>query len=185
MCDECFVPLTYGGGVTNIEVIRKLLLSGADKVAINTYAYSEPEFIRECSAHYGSQCIVASIDVKKNDAGNYECFSHCGKKPTGFDPISWAKHLEELGVGEILVTSIERDGSMLGYDTELTKNISTAVSIPVIASGGAGNYEHMLDVIQNGGASAVAAASIFHFTEQTPAEARDYLAENGIPVRKT
>lgn len=185
LCDECFVPLTYGGGVTNIEVIRKLLLSGADKVAINTYAYSEPEFIRECSAHYGSQCIVASIDVKRNDAGNYECFSHCGKKPTGLDPISWAKRLEELGVGEILVTSIERDGSMLGYDTEVTKNISTAVSIPVIASGGAGNYEHMLDVIQNGGASAVAAASIFHFTEQTPAEARDYLAKNGIPVRKT
>lgn len=184
-CDECFVPLTYGGGVTSIESIRKLLLSGADKVAINSHAYSDLLFIREASNRYGSQCIVASIDAKINDYGVYECFSHAGKRPTGKDPVVWAKILEESGVGEILLTSIDRDGFMNGYDIELVHKISAAVSVPVIASGGAGNYAHFLEAIQSGGASAVAAASIFHFTEQTPLEAKQYLSQHGVPVRKT
>jgi imidazole glycerol-phosphate synthase subunit HisF len=180
---ECFVPLTYGGGVNDIAVIRKLLLAGADKVAINTMVYKRPELISEAAYKYGSQCIVASIDVRINENGKYECFSHCGQEPTGKDPVEWAKELEILGAGEILLTSIELDGTMKGYDNKLIKLISSSVKIPVIASGGAGNYKHMLDALQKGGASAIAAASIFHFTEQTPAEARDYLAVNGIAVR--
>jgi len=181
---ECFVPLTFGGGVNDLDVIRRLLLSGVDKVAINTMAYKRPELISESSYKYGSQCIVASIDVGLNEQGNYECFSHCGQEQTGKDPVEWSKELESLGAGEILVTSIERDGTMDGYDTNLIKLISSSVNIPVIASGGAGNYSHMLEALQKGGASSVAAASIFHFTEQTPAEARGFLAENGVPVRK-
>ena len=180
---ECFVPLTYGGGVNNIEIIRKLLFSGVDKVAINTMAYIRPEFISDAAYKFGSQCVVASIDASLNDDGRYECFSHNGQASTGKDPVEWAIQLESLGAGEILITSIERDGTMNGYDTELIKSISSAVNIPVIASGGAGNYSHMLDALIKGGASAVAAASIFHFTEQTPAEARDFLSENGIAVR--
>ncbi|NOQ81332.1 MAG: imidazole glycerol phosphate synthase subunit HisF [Methylophaga sp.] len=181
---ECFVPLTYGGGVNDLAVIRKLLLSGADKVVINTMAYKRPQLISEAAYKFGSQCIVASIDVRLSKNNKYECFSHCGQEPTGKDPVEWAKELEKLGAGEILLTSIERDGTMQGYDNNLIQLISSSVTIPVIASGGAGNYEHILEALQKGGASAIAAASIFHFTEQTPAEARDFLAENGIPVRK-
>lgn len=185
LADECFVPLTFGGGVNSIEVIRKLLLAGADKVAINSSSYHVPELIKEASERYGAQCIVASIDVKKNKNGRYECYSHCGQRQTGQEPILWAKKLEQLGAGEILLTSIERDGTMQGYDLELIESVSSAVGIPVIASGGAGDYNHMLEAIRQGGASAVAAASIFHFTEQTPAEARDFLAKHSVPVRKT
>jgi len=181
---ECFVPLTYGGGVRDIEIIRKLLLSGVDKVAINTKAYMRQELISEAAYKFGSQCIVISIDARKNKNENYECYCHSGQVPTGKDPVEWAKNVESLGAGEILITSIERDGTMQGYDYELIKRVSSAVTIPVIASGGAGNYSHMLDALKIGGASSVAAASMFHFTEQTPAEAKEYLASNGIPVRK-
>lgn len=182
---ECFVPLTYGGGVNDLSVIRKVLLSGADKVAINTVAYLKPDLVKDAAYKFGSQCIVASIDVRKNESGDYECYSHCGTTGTGRKPVKWAQTLEALGVGEILLTSVERDGTMQGYDCELIQSVSSAVSIPVIASGGAGNYGHMLQALKDGQATAIAAASIFHFTEQTPAEAKDYLAQHGIPVRKT
>lgn len=180
---ECFVPLTYGGGVSNVDIIRKLLLSGVDKVVINSVAYDRPEVISDAAYKFGSQCIVASIDAKNADCGRYECFSNNGKVPTGKDPVEWAVELERLGAGEILITSIEQDGTMEGYDIDLIKAISESVNVPIIASGGAGDYSHMLDALQLGGASAVAAASIFHFTEQTPAEAKEFLARNGIAVR--
>lgn len=181
---ECFVPLTYGGGISDLSMIRKVLLSGADKVAINTIAYSIPEIVKNAAYKFGSQCIVASVDVRKNESGDYECYSHNGGVATGKKPVEWAKNLENLGAGEILLTSVEKDGTMQGYDYDLIQRVSNAVNIPVIASGGAGNYEHMLQALKIGQATAVAAASIFHFTEQTPAEAKDYLAQHGIPVRK-
>jgi cyclase len=183
--NECFVPLTAGGGITDVQQIKRLLRSGADKVSINTAAYSNPELVREAARHYGAQCIVASIDARRHDDGRYECYSMCGTTATGKDPVAWARQLEDLGAGEILITSIERDGSMQGYDLRLIENIVRAVKVPVIASGGAGSYEHMRQAVQEAGASAVAAASIFHFTEQTPAEAKKYLAAAGIPVRTT
>lgn len=182
---ECFVPLTYGGGISNLTMIRNVLLAGADKVAINTIAYDNQELVKEAAYKYGSQCIVASIDVRKHSNGHYECYRHCGSQSTGCTPVEWAKKLEKLGVGEILLTSVERDGTMQGYDNALIHSVSSSVNIPVIASGGAGNYEHMLQALKTGHATAVAAASIFHFTEQTPAEAKDYLAQHGVPVRKT
>lgn len=182
---ECFVPLTVGGGVRCLQHIQKLLEAGADKVAINTAAYAQPELLSQGAHHFGSQCMVASMDVRRLPNGKYECFSHCGQTPTGLEPVAWAQRLEELGAGEILLTSVERDGTMQGYDLDLIRAVSRAVRIPVIASGGAGNYEHMRAALQDAGASAVAAASIFHFTEQTPKEAREFLAAHGIPVRKT
>jgi cyclase len=183
LAQECFVPLTVGGGVTSLEAIRKLLQAGADKVAINTHAYSEPDFITEAAARYGSQCVVAAVDYRTHQDGRLECYAGCGRLPMGRDPVSWARELERLGAGEILLTSIERDGVMTGYDLATLRSVSAAVSVPVIASGGAGNYEHMRAAVQDGGASAVAAASIFLFTEQTPAEARRTLGAAGIPVR--
>lgn len=183
LAQECFVPLTVGGGVTSLESIRRLLQAGADKVAVNTHAYAEPGFITEAAARYGSQCIVAALDYRTHEDGRRECFSGCGKVPAGRDPVSWARELEKLGAGEILLTSIERDGVMTGYDLETLREVSAAVSIPVIASGGAGNYEHMVDAVREAGASAVAAASIFLFTQQTPAEAKRTLGAAGVPVR--
>jgi imidazole glycerol-phosphate synthase subunit HisF len=180
---ECFVPLTVGGGVNTTEHIRKLLMSGADKVCINSAAYVQPDLIKEASKHFGSQCIVASIDARKKTDGTYECFSHSGSRSTGWEACEWAKKAAELGAGEILITSIERDGTMEGYDLELIHNITNSVNIPVIASGGAGNYEDMFKAISSANASAVAAASIFHFTQQTPLEAKKYLAGKNIPVR--
>jgi cyclase len=180
---ECFIPLTVGGGVTNLDMVRELLRAGADKVAINSAAYDQPNLIRKAAKHFGSQCVVASVDVRKMEDGTYECFSHCGSKPTGRNPREWAKELEELGAGEILITSIELDGTMQGYDLELVKMLTDQVNIPVIASGGAGNYQDMFNVINTAKASAVAAASIFHFTEQTPLEAKRFLASKNIPVR--
>lgn len=180
---ECFVPLTFGGGVKTIETIRQLLKAGADKVSINSAAYTNSNLIREAADIFGVQCIVVSIDVKKHDDGSYECYSHAGKTPTGKEPVEWARHVEKMGAGELLITSIDLDGTMNGYDVDLIKSISEAVTIPVIASGGAGSYDHMYDVLDKGKASAVAAASIFHFTEQTPMEAKMFLAEKGIPVR--
>lgn len=180
---ECFVPLTVGGGVANIDIIRNLLVAGADKVAINSSAYAEPGLIREATGRFGSQCVVAGVDFRRHPDGRYECFSHCGAVPTGWEPIAWSKELERLGAGEILLTSIDRDGTMQGYDLELTARVVSSVSVPVIASGGAGDYGHLFDAVQVAGVSAVAAASIFHFTEQTPAAAKQFLAEKGLPVR--
>ena len=182
-CAESFVPLTYGGGIRNVGQIRELLRAGADKVSINSAAYENPDLIMDGARRFGSQCIVVSIDAKKNDAGGYECVRRCGTQSTGLCPIEWARKAQSLGAGEILVTSVERDGSMQGYDLELTRRVAEAVNIPVIASGGAGNYEHMLAALQEGRASAVAAASIFHFTQQTPREAKRFLAPHGILVR--
>jgi imidazole glycerol-phosphate synthase subunit HisF len=180
---ECFVPFTVGGGISSIEHIKKLLRAGADKVCINSAAYAEPEFIKEAVKYFGSQCIVISIDVKKNTTSEYECYSHCGKKNTGKSLIQWASELETIGVGEIILTSIENDGLMQGYDIELYEQLNILVSMPVIASGGASTYQDFVAVIEKGGASAVAAASIFHFTEQTPFEAKSYMQDNDILVR--
>jgi len=182
--DECFMPLTVGGGVNELEDVHKLLEVGSDKVAINSASITNPELIQKASSVFGSQCIVASIDVKKNNEMNrYEVYTHSGTKPTGIDPVNHAINVEKLGAGEILLTSIDNDGAMNGYDLEITKEISEVVSIPLIASGGAGNYEDMLEVLKIKGVDAVAAASIFHFTEQTPLEAKIFLKNKGVKVR--
>jgi cyclase len=180
---ECTVPLTFGGGIRTVDTIRRLLGVGADKIAINTAAYETPELVTAAADRFGSQCVVASIDVRFVEDGSYRCTSHCGTRFTPHHPAEWAAEMAERGAGEILLTSVERDGTMSGYDLTLIRQVTEAVSIPVIASGGAGNYQHMLDAITTGGASAVAAASIFHFTQQTPGEAKQFLAGNGIPVR--
>jgi len=183
IADECFMPLTVGGGVQSVADIRRLLQVGADKVAINTATVQNPELIQAAAQQFGSQCVVISIDVKHHSNGTYEVFTHAGTQATGKDPVMWAKEVESLGAGEILLTSIDRDGMMTGYDIDLTRKVSQAVSIPVIASGGAGNYEDMALVLQEGSASAVAAASIFHYTQQTPLEAKHYLKDRGLNVR--
>jgi cyclase len=183
LADECFMPLTVGGGVRAVEDVRRLLQVGADKVALNTAAVETPEIIRQIARQFGSQCVVISIDAKRQTDGTHEVYTHAGTIPTGRDPVVLAKEVEALGAGEILLTSIDRDGTMTGYDVELTRRVCDAVSIPVIASGGAGTYAHMAEVLCNGKASAVAAASIFHFTEQTPLEAKRYLREQGFSVR--
>lgn len=180
---DCFVPLTVGGGITSTSQIRALLRSGADKISINTAAYETPSLVREAANLFGAQCVVASIDARRHEDGSYRCYSHSGRTATDKEPASWARQLEELGAGEILITSIERDGTMQGYDLELIERVARAVQLPVIASGGAGTYEHMRLAVQEAGASAVAAASMFHFTEQTPAEAKKYLAAANIPIR--
>jgi cyclase len=171
------VPLTIGGGVTQLSQCRDLLRAGADKVLINTAAYDNPSLIREASRAFGTQCVVAGVDVREG-----VCYAECGRRRTPLDPVAWSRKLEDLGAGEILLTSIERDGTMQGYAYDLIAQVSSAVGIPVIASGGAGSYSDMHAAIL-AGASAVAAASIFHFTEQTPLEAKRYLASQGIAVR--
>jgi len=181
---DCFVPLTVGGGIVRIEQVQKLLRAGADKVCVNTAAFTNPELISEIAKRHGSQCLVVSVDVRKNPIGKeWLCFSHAGQQPTGRDVIAWAREIEDRGAGEILITSIERDGTFQGYDLALIEVVASAVKIPVIASGGAGNYQHMVDAVKQAGASAVAAASIFHFTEQTPAGAKAAMRAAGIPVR--
>ena len=183
--DECFVPFAVGGGITTLDQIQGLLRAGADKVIINTAAYTNPHLVEESAGRFGSQCIVASVDARyENDVGHF-CYSHSGTVATKIRPSTWAKEMENRGAGEILITSIDRDGSMQGYDLDLIEQVTGIVNVPVIASGGAGNYEHMRQAIQDAGASAVAAASIFHYTEQTPAEAKAFLSKSGIPVRKT
>lgn len=184
IADECFVPLTVGGGVNKIEHIKKLLRAGADKVSINSGCYHNPELVSRGADLFGSQCIVVSIDAFKHPDGRYECYSNSGKMPTGKDVMEWAIEMEKRGAGELLITSIQNDGALSGYDINLIKSISSAVNIPVIASGGASNYEDLFDALNSGGASAVAAASIFHFTEQTPLEAKHYLGKKGIAIRK-
>ncbi len=183
LTSECFIPLTYGGGIHSVEQIRKVLLCGADKVAINSAAYENPKLLTEAADLFGSQCVVASIDVRKHEDGTYECFKSCGSLSTGKDPVVWAQEVEAHGAGEILLTRVELDGSMAGYDLELIRRVSEAVQIPVIASGGAGKYEDLYQALVTGKASAVAAAAIFHYTEQTPLEAKAYLKQRGIQVR--
>ena len=182
--EECAVPLTVGGGITSVEQVLALLHSGADKIAINSAAYTHPELIEAAASRFGAQCVVASVDVRRMDDGSYRCFSHAGTQDTGREVEQWARELAARGAGEILLTSIERDGTMGGYDLALVEKITRAVDIPVIASGGAGSYQHMIDVVQQAGASAVAAASIFHFTELTPAGAKAAMQAAGIPVRR-
>src|SRR4051812_36376200 len=174
IADECFMPLCVGGGIRTVEDVRKLLAAGADKVAVNTAALERPELIREISDHFGSQCVVVSIDARREPDGTYRVYTHSGTRRTEITPEQHAAAMNAAGAGEILITSVDRDGTMEGYDVELTRTVSNAVSVPVIASGGAGNYAHMLDVIRDGGASAVAAASIYHFTQHTPLEAKHF-----------
>lgn len=183
MADECFMPLTVGGGIKSIEDIKELLQIGADKVSINTSAVCNPDLVKKASKKFGSQCIVISIDAKKCAPGGYEVYTHSGTKPTGRDPFSLALEMESLGAGEILLTSIDRDGTMKGYDIDLIRRVAEGVSIPVIASGGAGNYEDFFAGLTEGKASAVAASSMFYFTEQTPIEAKEFLHSKGISVR--
>lgn len=180
---DCFVPLTVGGGITRIEQVQRLLRAGADKVSVNTAAHVKPELLTEIAKRHGVQSVVASIDVRAQDNG-WSCFSHAGQQSTGREVTAWARELEDRGAGEILITSIERDGTMQGYDLALIEAVVRSVGIPVIASGGAGSYQHMVDAVIQAGASAVAAASIFHFTEQTPAGAKAALAAAGVPVRQ-
>ena len=181
LADDCFMPLTVGGGIKTINDIKSLLLAGADKVSINSAALKNPKLISDSANRFGSQCIVVSIDTKKTNS--YQVCINSGREPVDVDPIKWAMEVEMLGAGEILLTSINNDGTMQGYDLDLIKKITSAVKIPVIASGGAGNYNDLYLAITTGGASAVAAASMFHFTEQTPIGAKQYLREKGIPVR--
>jgi cyclase len=182
--EECAVPLTVGGGVTSLEQMLSLLHAGADKIAINTIAYSNPALVDAAASRFGAQCVVASIDARRFEDGRYSCFSYAATVDTGKEVVEWARELADRGAGEILLTSIDRDGTMLGYDLELVERVTQAVDIPVIASGGAGNYLHMIEVVQHAGASAVAAASIFHFTELTPAGAKLAMQVAGIPVRR-
>ena len=183
IADECFMPLTVGGGVRSLEDVSRLLKVGADKIAINTIAVENPSFIRSAADAFGSQCVVVSMDYRRVDSHRYEIFTHSGRKATGLSPEQFAMECEGLGAGELLLTSIDHDGMMNGYDVECLRRVAESVSIPVIASGGAGNFHHMVEALHVGKASAVAAASIFHFTEQTPLEAKAYLKMKGIPVR--
>jgi cyclase len=180
---SCFVPLTVGGGVSSIDDIKNLLLAGADKVSINTAAVKNHNFIKESSIRFGSQCIVIAIDVKKVSDNKWEVFTHGGRNPAGIDIIKYAKIVENNGAGEILLTSMDRDGTKMGYDIELTKTISNLVSIPVIASGGVGNLDHLYDGFKLGLASAVLAASIFHYGNYTILEAKKYLSDKNIAIR--
>ena len=180
--DECFVPLTVGGGIRSYGQISTLLHAGADKVALNSALFEQPALIDDAARQYGSQCVVASLDVRRHDGGRATCVSLSGTHDTGRDPVAWAREVADRGAGEILLTSVERDGTMSGYDLEIVDRVASAVPVPVIASGGAGGYQHMVEAVR-AGASAVAAASIFHFTEQTPAEARAAMSAAGIPVR--
>lgn len=185
IASQVFIPLTVGGGVRAVSDIRRLLNAGADKVSINTAAIFNPDLVRESADRFGSQCIVVAMDVKSlNDGtGRYELFTHGGRKETGIEAIAWAKKMAALGAGEILLTSMDRDGTKDGYDLSITRAISDAVDIPVIASGGVGTLDHLVYGFTKGGADAVLAASIFHFGTYTVAEAKDYLAQSGIAVR--
>ncbi len=182
VADQVFIPLTVGGGVRTVEDVRRLLNAGADKISINTAAIQQPRLIQDCSEKFGAQCIVVAIDAKRVDQ-RWEVFTHGGRNPTGLDAIDWAQKVAALGAGEILLTSMDRDGTRQGFDLALTKAVSRAVSIPVIASGGVGSLEHLLEGVTEGEADAVLAASIFHFGEHTIGEAKQYLADRGVCVR--
>ena len=186
IASEVFIPLTVGGGVRAVSDIRTLLNAGADKVSINTAAIFNPELVKEAANRFGSQCLVVAMDVKGlgDGSGRYELFTHGGRKETGLEAVAWAEKMAEFGAGEILLTSMDRDGTKDGYDLGITRAISDAVDIPVIASGGVGNLDHLVDGFVGGGADAVLAASIFHFGTYTVGEAKDHLARAGIPVRR-
>ncbi|MDE0815209.1 MAG: imidazole glycerol phosphate synthase subunit HisF [Alphaproteobacteria bacterium] len=181
--EQCFMPLTVGGGVRVTEDIRKLLLAGADKVSINTAAIHRPEFVSEASQRFGAQCIVVAIDAKQTAPGKWEIFTHGGRNETGLDAVDWAKRMEGNGAGEILLTSMDRDGTKSGFDIELTRAIADNLRIPVIASGGVGTLDHMVAGIRDGHATAVLAASIFHFGEFSIAETKAHMVAAGVPVR--
>ena len=181
--EQCFMPLTVGGGVRKVEDIRKLLLAGADKVSINTAAVARPEFVREAAEKFGSQCIVVAVDAKATGAGQWGIFTHGGRRETGLDAIEWAKRMADYGAGEILLTSMDRDGTKSGFDLDLTRAVADAITVPVIASGGVGSLDDLVDGIREGHATAVLAASIFHFGTHTISQAKARLAEAGIPVR--
>jgi cyclase len=181
--DQCFMPLTVGGGVRSVGDVRDLLLAGADKVSINTAAILQPSLIGAGAEAFGVQCIVVAIDARRTAPGKWRVYSHGGRKQTELDAVLWAKEAERYGAGEILLTSMDADGTKDGYDLQLTAAVSSAVQIPVIASGGAGSLQHLVDVLQRGEADAVLAASIFHFGEYTVGDAKRFLAERGVPVR--
>ena len=187
MASEVFIPLTVGGGIRTCEDIRRMLNAGADKVSINSAAVYNPDFVAEAASRFGSQCIVVAIDAKSvsqpGETPRWEIFTHGGRKPTGIDAVEWAVKMTELGAGEILLTSMDQDGVKNGYDLGVTRAISDAVNVPVIASGGVGNLDHLVDGVIEGGADAVLAASIFHFNEYTVPEAKQYMAERGIEMR--
>ncbi len=187
IASEVFIPLTVGGGIRKVEDVRTMLNAGADKVAINTAAIFNPELVKEAAEYYGSQCIVVAIDAKKTskegEADRWELFTHGGRKETGIDAVEWAKKMEAYGAGELLVTSMDKDGTKSGFNLPLTKAIVDAVNIPVIASGGVGNLQHLADGVLKAGADAVLAASIFHFSEYTVGEAKEFMSEQGIEMR--
>ena len=183
VASQVFIPLTVGGGVRAVEDVRRLLNAGADKVSINTSAVTNPQLVADASDKYGSQCIVVAIDAKQVDQDKWEVFTHGGRNRTGLDAIEWARKMEQLGAGEILLTSMDRDGTKSGFDLALTRRISDAIAIPVIASGGVGNLEHLADGIKDGHADAVLAASIFHYGEYTVQDAKRFMSQRGIPVR--
>ena len=183
VASQVFIPLTVGGGVRTVDDVRRLLNAGADKISINSTAVANPQMVQEAAQKYGSQCIVVAIDAKKSGEGKWEVFTHGGRKPTGLDVVEWAKKMESLGVGEILLTSMDRDGTKSGFDLALTRAVSDAISIPVIASGGVGGLQDLADGIKLGRADAVLAASIFHYGQHTVQEAKRFMAEQSIPTR--
>lgn len=183
VAEQVFIPLTVGGGVREVQDVRNLLNAGADKVSINTSAVVNPQLVADASARYGSQCIVVAIDAKQTAPNKWEVFTHGGRKATGLDAVEWAKKMQSLGAGEILLTSMDKDGQKSGFDLALTRAVTNALEIPVIASGGVGNLQHLADGVKLGGADAVLAASIFHFGEYTVQQAKQFMAQQGIEVR--
>ena len=181
--EACFMPLTVGGGISTTDDIRRLLLAGADKVSINTAAVTRPDFVAEAARKFGSQCIVVSIDAKTSESGRFEVFTHGGRRPTGLEAVDWARRMTDYGAGEILLTSMDRDGTKVGFNIPLTRAVADAVGVPVIASGGVGTLDHLVEGIRDGHASAVLAASIFHFGTHTITEAKAHMRAAGIPVR--
>jgi cyclase len=183
VAEQVFIPLTVGGGVREVQDVRNLLNAGADKVSINTSAVTNPQLVADAAARYGSQCIVVAIDAKQTAPGKWEVFTHGGRKATGLDAVEWAKKMQGLGAGEILLTSMDQDGQKRGFDLALTRAVTDVLEIPLIASGGVGNLQHLADGVKQGGADAVLAASIFHFGEYTVQQAKQYMAQQGIEVR--